>query len=87
MRIQVDLAEIRMAATQTLCELPPMAGQKKTPDRDRIDLRADKEWIARVETQAKRLGTGLSAYIREAVTRKLEADESSAPTQNRRRSS
>jgi hypothetical protein len=49
------------------------------PTRDRIDLRADPFWIARIERQAARFGTNLSAYIREAVTLKLEADEQSDP--------
>ena len=48
--------------------------------RDRIDLRADPMWVARVERQAERFGTNVSAYIREAVTRRLEADESSDPS-------
>ena len=51
-----------------------------TPARDRIDLRAEPAWIARIEKQAARFGTNLSAYIREAVTIKLESDEQSDPS-------
>lgn len=47
--------------------------------RDRIDLRADPAWVARVERQAERLGLGVSAYIRQATTLKLEADEATDP--------
>ncbi len=47
--------------------------------RDRIDLRADPEWYARIEAQAKRLGLTMSSYIRQAVTLRLEADEASDP--------
>jgi len=43
--------------------------------RDRIDLRATPEWIERVAAQADRFGMNLSAYIRAAVTEKLERDE------------
>lgn len=55
--------------------------RKKEGDapRDRVDLRADPEWIARVEAQAKRLGINVSAYVRQAVTRQLERDEADAP--------
>lgn len=59
---------------------------KKKPDptpgelpRDRIDLRADPAWVARVERQAKRLGISLSAYIRQATTRQLTQDEADDP--------
>lgn len=65
--------------------LEPAVGNKKKPSppadatRDRIDLRAEPAWIARVERQARRLGTSLSAYIRQATTRQLEKDEQSDP--------
>jgi hypothetical protein len=56
----------------------------KPPDetstaRDRIDLRADPVWVARVERQAARLGMTVSSYIRGAITRVLEADEATDP--------
>jgi hypothetical protein len=43
--------------------------------RDRVDLRADPKWIARATRQAHRFGMGLSAYIRLAVTERMEQDE------------
>jgi hypothetical protein len=44
--------------------------------RDRVDLRADAEWIARVKRQAKRLGlNSVSAYVRQATTKQLIQDE------------
>lgn len=62
--------------------------KKTTPppvDRDRLDLRAEPELIARVKTQAKRLGKGISAYIREATTRMVEADEANDPGLGRKK--
>lgn len=44
--------------------------------RDRIDLRAEPEWIARVRRQAERLQISLSDYLRLATTRQLLRDES-----------
>ena len=49
------------------------------PARDRIDLRADPAWVARVERQAERLGITLTAYVKAAVSRALEADEATDP--------
>lgn len=49
--------------------------------RDRVDLRADPTWVARVERQARRLGLNVSAYIRLATTRQLEIDEANAPAE------
>jgi hypothetical protein len=64
--------------TATLAGYRPVAKKKptaSTPPRDRIDLRADPEWTARVQAQADRLGIALSAYIRMAVSERLERDE------------
>lgn len=47
--------------------------------RDRIDLRAERAWVARAERQAARFGVSLSAYIRQAVSRQLELDEATDP--------
>jgi hypothetical protein len=58
-------------------------GRRKEEPRGRIALRADPAWIARVQAQADRLGIGLSAYIRQAVTRQLERDESEEPQRPR----
>ena len=71
--------------SQILTDTDLMSRQSKPkkniiPARDRIDLRADPSWVARVEKQAERFGVNLSAYIREAVTRRLEADEESDPS-------
>ena len=51
--------------------------------RDRIDLRVKPELYERIAHQARRFGTGMSNYVREAVIRRLEADEADEP---RRRS-
>jgi predicted HicB family RNase H-like nuclease len=64
-----------------------MAPRRRNEDRDRLDLRADREWIARVAAQSERLGISISAYIRQAVTRQLERDESERPAQPRRKKS
>lgn len=48
--------------------------------RSRVDLRADPEWVARIERQAKRLGITVSAYIKQATSRALESDEATDPT-------
>lgn len=65
--------------------LEPPVGRhlpSQEPTRDRIDLRADSIWIARVRRQAERLGISLSDYIRQATTRQLERDESSEPEES-----
>lgn len=49
------------------------------PARDRLDLRCEPDWLARVERQAKRFGMTVSAYIKRAVTVSLEADEDTDP--------
>lgn len=55
---------------------PPPDAQ---PTRDRIDLRGEPAWIARVQRQANRLGISLSDYIRQAVTLRVEEDEATEP--------
>jgi hypothetical protein len=49
--------------------------RKENFDRDRIELRADADWIERVAKEAERLGLSLSAYIRLAVNERLERTE------------
>lgn len=49
------------------------------PARDRIDLRAEPDFVARLNRQAERLGLSLSAYLRLAATERLERDEASDP--------
>ncbi len=53
--------------------------RKKNMSRDRLELRAEPEWIARVTAVAERFGLSLSAYIRLVVTRQVELDEASTP--------
>jgi hypothetical protein len=48
-------------------------GRKRpNPERDVIQLRAEPEWIDRVNAEAERLGLSLSAYIRLAVNERME---------------
>lgn len=51
---------------------------KKNSDRDRIEFRADPEWIAMVNDQAKAWGVNLSAFIRQAVNKWVQ--ENPAPS-------
>jgi hypothetical protein len=61
---------------------PDLAKRADPPSgRDRVDLRAEPDWIARVQRQADRLGISLSAYIRQATSRQLEQDEATDPAQ------
>lgn len=64
----------------SVLEAPRVGRKKLNLQRERLELRADREWIMRVLHQANRLGISLSAYIRSAVTRQVEADESNEPT-------
>jgi len=70
-------------ATSGLLELPITMPNENQPPRDRVDLRADPAWIARVQKQADRLGIALSAYIRLATSERLERDEESMPKKKR----
>jgi hypothetical protein len=58
----------------------PSVAKKKVKPSGRIELRAELEWIARVERQAERFGVGLSGYIRLAVAERLERDEATDPS-------
>jgi hypothetical protein len=49
--------------------------KKQNFERDRVELRAEPEWIARVAAEANRLGLNLSAYIRLAVNERLDRTE------------
>lgn len=71
-----------MRPVRTMLE-PPVARNlpPQEPTRERIDLRADPAWIARVRRQAERLGISLSDYIRQATTRQLERDENTEPAE------
>lgn len=50
-----------------LCHSAKPRSKAGEGNRDRIDLRAEREWIAKVVEEAKRLGLSLSAYVRLAV--------------------
>jgi hypothetical protein len=52
---------------------------EQPPARDRIDLRADPAWVARIERQAQRRGISVSAYLRQAGSLALEQDEATDP--------
>lgn len=64
----------------------PVGRKKLNLDRERVELRADPEWIRRIYRQATRLGISVSAYIRQAVTLRLERDEADEPKQDKKRS-
>ena len=53
--------------------------RKSNMDRDRVELRADPEWIARVSSAAERFSLSLSAFIRMVVTERLEELERNPP--------
>jgi hypothetical protein len=53
--------------------------RKSRMDRDRFEVRADAEWIRRVDAAARRWGLSLSAYVRMVVTERMERDESQPP--------
>lgn len=48
-------------------------------DRDRIDLRIAPEMRSRAQEQADRYGMSLSAYIKQALVQRIEADEATQP--------
>lgn len=69
-----------MALTDTI-ERPDVAKKPDKPEkpRDRIDLRVDADFRARLERQSERFDLGLSAYVRQAVIERLERDEGTDP--------
>ena len=46
--------------------------KRVNPQRDRIEIRADPEWIDRVLKNADSLGLSISAYVRLAVNRLMQ---------------
>ena len=65
---------------EALTEASRMAGRKKENfERGRLELVADPELISRAAAQAARLGISLSAYVRVAISLKVERDEADAP--------
>lgn len=67
----------------TLTE-PPMP-KKPAGNRDRVDLRIEREIVNRIIDQANRKGLNISSYIRQAVISTLERDESEDPRKARRK--
>ena len=63
----------------TVAYLEQPVGRKPNNSRDRIDLRIDPKVRERIEKQAERFGQDLSAYIRQAIVKQLEADEATDP--------
>ena len=65
----------------------PMAKNKKKPleeipeVRDRVDLRVDPDFYRRLFHQSRRHGLSMSSYVRLAVTKQLESDESTEPSE------
>jgi len=52
---------------------------KETPERVRLILQVDPLLLGRIQVQAERLGLTLAAYLGQAATRRLEADEAADP--------
>jgi hypothetical protein len=62
-----------------------MGRKKQQPERGRLELRASLDWLARLEAAATRYGLSASAYIRMAVTERMEQDERTpAPPRGKR---
>jgi hypothetical protein len=65
---------------KTLKRRSAVAARKRpNPKRDLIQIRAEPEWIDRVNTEADRLGLSLSAYIRLAVNERMERTAAERP--------
>ena len=54
--------------------------KRPNPKRDRIEIRAEPEWIDRIVAHANRLGMTISAYIRLACDRMYSDPEFNRPT-------
>lgn len=52
-----------------------MPRQKSEEPRTRIDLRAEHDWIVRVQEHADRVGLSLSSYIRLATSERMDRDD------------
>jgi hypothetical protein len=65
--------------------MPASLGVKKVPKRkqnmkrDRLEIRADPGWIARLTRAAERFGLSLSAFIRMVVSERMEELERNPP--------
>jgi hypothetical protein len=62
-----------------------MARKRPNPKRDLIQLRADPEWIDKVDAEAERLGLSLSAYIRLAVNERMQRTAPEPQEERRKR--
>ncbi|HKB41927.1 MAG TPA: hypothetical protein VKD72_36205 [Gemmataceae bacterium] len=62
-----------------------VARKRPNPRRDLIQLRAEPEWIDRVNAEAERLGLSLSAYIRLAVNERMERTAPEGPPPRKRK--
>jgi hypothetical protein len=72
-RFRGKLCQVSVAMPYDVQDYP--VARIKAADRDRLDLRAEPAWIARVRRQADRFGMSISAYIRAKTTEALEKDE------------
>jgi hypothetical protein len=73
------MSSLATDGVRTVAKRKQPARRPADDGRDRVELRADPAWLARVQRQADRLGVSVSAYIRQATTRQLEADEATDP--------
>jgi hypothetical protein len=64
------------------CQVAKKDSRKPSEPAARYEIRVEPDWIARVQRQAERLGISAAAYIRQATTRQLEADEATDPDQS-----
>lgn len=48
--------------------------RKPSPNRDRIDLRGDPEWIAEIFEEASKLNMNVSNFIRYCVTKQIQRE-------------
>jgi hypothetical protein len=62
------------------------AGRKKENfERERVEFKAEPEWIARVVEHGQSLGLSLSAFIRLAVNEKIHRMDAEMPQQPKSR--
>lgn len=60
-------------------EKRPSKDQRGGRKEARFMLRAEQDWLDRIEHQANRFGLTVAAYIRQAASQQLERDESTDP--------
>ena len=56
-----------------------MPRSKPNDKENRLNLRADAEWLARVRVAAKRKGLEVSSYVRMVITERMDADQVPKP--------